>query len=120
MGTVYLFRGKAATGKTTLSSRLSQKLAIPVFRKDDITDAIKSGEYLTDRGAGNALCYDILCCILQTNLSLGADFIVDLALGDRGNAAFFLNRLDFKQNKVFRFFWIVAMRKHGSSGIWNG
>ena len=56
MGTVYLFRGKAATGKTTLSSRLSQKLAIPVFRKDDITDAIKSGEYLTDRGAGNALC----------------------------------------------------------------
>ena len=78
MGTVYLFRGKAATGKTTLSSRLSQKLAIPVFRKDDITDAIKSGEYLTDRGAGNALCYDILCCILQTNLSC-ADFIVDLA-----------------------------------------
>ena len=89
MGTVYLFRGKAATGKTTLSSRLSQKLAIPVFRKDDITDAIKSGEYLTDRGAGNALCYDILCCILQTNLSLGADFIVDLALATGAMRRFF-------------------------------
>ena len=89
MGTVYLFRGKAATGKTTLSNRLAQKLAIPVFCKDDITDAVKTGGYLTD---------------MQTNLNLGADFIVDLALGDRGNAAFFLNRLDFKQNRVFRFF----------------
>lgn len=104
MGTVYLFRGKAATGKTTLSNRLSQKLAIPVFRKDDITDALKTGGYLTDRAAGNAVCYDILCRMIQTNLDLGADFIVDLALGDRGNAAFFLNRLDFKQNRVFRFF----------------
>ena len=104
MGTVYLFRGKAATGKNDLIQPPVSKAGDPCFRKDDITDAIKSGEYLTDRGAGNALCYDILCCILQTNLSLGADFIVDLALGDRGNAAFFLNRLDFKQNKVFRFF----------------
>ena len=104
MGTVYLFRGKAATGKTTLSNRLAQKLAIPVFCKDDITDAVKTGGYLTDRAARNAVCYDVLCRIMQTNLNLGADFIVDLALGDRGNAAFFLNRLDFKQNRVFRFF----------------
>ncbi len=104
MGMVYLFRGKAATGKTTLSDRLAQKLSIPVFRKDDITDALKSGGHLPDRAARDAVCYDILCRILQTNLNLGADFIVDLALGDRSNAAFFLNRLDFKQNKVFRFF----------------
>lgn len=60
MGTVYLFRGKAATGKTTLSSRLAQKLAIPVFRKDDITDAIKSGEYLTDRAP--EMLYVMISC----------------------------------------------------------
>lgn len=102
MGTVYLFRGKAATGKTTLTNWLAQKLAIPVFRKDDIGISVQG--YLPDRAARDAVCYDILCRILQTNLNLGADFIVDLALGDRGNAAFFLSRLDFKQNKVFRFF----------------
>lgn len=54
MGTVYLFRGKAATGKTTLTNWLAQKLAIPVFRKDDISISVQG--YLPDRAARDAVC----------------------------------------------------------------
>lgn len=39
MSDIYIFRGKSATGKTTISNYLSRKLGIPVLRKDDIYDA---------------------------------------------------------------------------------
>ena len=56
MGTVYIFRGKAATGKTTLSNMLSQKLLIPVFRKDDIVDALKSSKNIHSESINNEVC----------------------------------------------------------------
>ena len=52
MGFVYIFRGKAATGKTTLSNLLAEKLSIPVFRKDNIIDALKSRQNF-DKGSIN-------------------------------------------------------------------
>lgn len=104
MGTVYIFRGKAATGKTTLSNMLSQKLLIPVFRKDDIVDALKSSKNIHSESINNEVCYNILYRIIQTNLDLNANFILDIALGDRKNAKAFFERLDFKDNNVLKFF----------------
>lgn len=108
MGNIYIFRGKAATGKTTLSDMLAKKLSIPVIRKDDIIDALKMTED-TDAGLiNNKVCYNILYKIIQTNLNLNADFIMDIALGDRNNAQYFFDRLDFGNNKIISFFVICS------------
>jgi len=104
MGKIYIFRGKAATGKSTLSNMLARKLSIPVIRKDDVIDALKMTENTGKELVNNKVCYNILCKIIQTNLDLGADFIIDSALGDRKNAEFFFDRLNFKDSKVLSFF----------------
>lgn len=104
MGTVYIFRGKAATGKTTLSDMLAEKLSIPVIRKDDVVDALKTSKNIEKSSINNEVCYNILYKIIQTNLDLHADFILDIGLVDRNNAAAFYGRLDFKSNRLIQFF----------------
>ena len=104
MGTIYIFRGKAATGKTTLSDMLAKKTSIPVIRKDDVVDALKSSQNIDKESINNEVCYNILYSIIQTNLNLGTDLILDIALGDRKNATWFFNRLDFKNNSIVKFF----------------
>ena len=112
MGNVYIFRGKAATGKSTLSDMLAKKLSIPVIRKDDIADALKMTH--TDKSfINNEVCYNILYKMIQTNLGLNADFILDIALGDRNNAKYFFDRLDFKNNKILSFLLFAAMKTNG-------
>lgn len=104
MGNVYIFRGKAAVGKSTLSDMIAKRLSIPVIRKDDIVDALKTTQDIDKRLINNTVCYNILYKIIQTNLNLGADFILDIALGDRQNAKAFFERLDFKNNNALWFF----------------
>ena len=104
MGNVYIFRGKAATGKTTLSNLIARELSIPVFRKDDIVDALKTSKNISKESINNEVCYNILYRMIQTNLDLKTDFILDIALGDRKNAEWFFKRLSFHNNKVIRFF----------------
>jgi len=103
MGTVYIFRGKAASGKTTLADMLARKLSIPVFRKDDVVDALKMTKDTNKELVNNEVCYNILYKMIQTNLDINCDFIIDTIPADRNNAKFFLDRLDVKNNKVFRF-----------------
>ena len=104
MGTVYIFRGKAATGKSTLANMLAKKLSIPVFCKDDIVDALKSSKNIDKESINNEVCYNILYKIIQTNLDLNTNFILDVALADTNNAKWFFGRLDFKENILFKFF----------------
>jgi len=103
MGNIYIFRGKAGTGKTTLSNRLSQTLSVPVFRKDDIVEALKTTENVDKSLISNAVCYNILCKQIQTNIDLKTDFVIDIAMGHRGTAEAFFNMLDFKDSTVFYF-----------------
>ena len=104
MGTIYIFRGKSAVGKTTLSNMLANKLSIPVIRKDDIVDALKTTENIDKSLINNEVCYNILHKLIQTNLDLGTDLILDIALGDRKNAKWFFDRLDFGNNNVLWYF----------------
>ncbi|GKX29469.1 hypothetical protein SH1V18_19490 [Vallitalea longa] len=104
MGTIYIFRGKAATGKTTLANMLGEKLSIPIFCKDDILDVLKSSRNIDESSIRNAICYDILLKIIQRSINLNADIIIDTALGNRKSAKYFFDRLDFKDNKTIKFY----------------
>ncbi len=83
---------------------LAQKLLIPVLRKDDIVDALKSSKNIDCGSINNEVFYNILSRIIQTNLDLNSNFILDIALVDRNNAKAFFERLDFKDNNVLKFF----------------
>jgi predicted kinase len=111
VGNVYIFRGLAGVGKTTLADMLGREFSIPVFRKDDIVDALKMTANIDVGVISNATCYNILCKMVQTNLDLGGDFILDIALGHRQNAEAFLERLDFGSNKVFKFLIVCSDEK---------
>ena len=108
MGNIYVFRGKAATGKTTLAEMLARRFCIPVIRKDDVVDALKTTAGIDKRLINNAVCYNILQRIIQTNLDVNADLILDIALGDRNNAKGFFDRLDFKGNTVIGLFVVCS------------
>ena len=56
----------------------------------------------------NTVCYNILYKLIQTNLDFNVDFIIDIALGDKKNANWFLDRFDFKDSKVFRFVTVCS------------
>lgn len=99
---IYIFRGKSATGKTTLTNILSQKLNVPVLRKDDIFDSLSKHE--TDIGILNSASYDILAKQIQTCIDNQSDIIIDIALQDTKALETFLNKIDFKNETVHRFF----------------
>lgn len=111
MGTIYIFRGIAATGKSTLANMLALRLSIPIFCKDDIVDVLKSSKNIDEKCISNEVCYNILHKIIQTNLNLNADFILDLGLGDRNNANWFFNRLNFRDNTIYKFLTYCSDKK---------
>ena len=44
----------------------------------------------------------------QANLDLNADFIMDIGLRDTNKAKDFFDRLDFKDNKIFKFLIVCS------------
>lgn len=99
---IYILRGKSATGKTTLSNMLSRNINVPVLRKDDIFDELHKHE--KDTSVLNAASYDVLARQIQTCIDNGADIIVDIALQHTPHLNTFLNKIDFKNGTVYRFF----------------
>lgn len=99
---IYIFRGKSATGKTTLTNILSQKLNVPVLRKDDIFDSLSKHE--KDIGILNSASYDILAAQIQTCIDNQSDVIIDVALQHTPSLKTFLNKIDFGDSTIYRFF----------------
>jgi len=105
MGNVYVFRGMAGVGKTTLAGMLASKLKIPMLCKDHIVEGAKMSQKIIDRTIlNNVLYFDIYYKIIQANLDLGVDMVLDVALGDRSHAQTFFDRLNFGNNQRFGFF----------------
>ena len=90
---------------------LAKKLSIPVIRKDDIVDALKTTPNIDKSLINNTVCYSILQRIIQTNLDLRVNFILDIALGDKQNAKWFYDRLNFHDNNILRFFIVCNDEK---------
>lgn len=101
MPSIYFFRGKAATGKTTITNILSNKINVPVLRKDDIFDVIS--HYIKDNSQVNSISYDLLSKLIQTNINNKTDIIVDIGLHNTNGWRTFQSKLDFEDCKKFTF-----------------
>jgi len=108
MGNIYVFRGKAASGKSTLAGMLARRLSVPIICKDDVVDALKTTPGIDKSLISNEIYYNILHKIIQTNLDIGVDMILDIALGHRHYAKAFFDKLDFKSNNITWFFIICS------------
>ena len=101
MPNIYFFRGKAATGKTTITDILSSKMNVPVLRKDDIFDVLSF--YLEDNSYKNSISYDMLSKLIQTNINNNTYIIVDIGLSNTNGWKTFQSKLELKDCKVFTF-----------------
>lgn len=75
MSVIILFRGKSATGKTTLSNELGRRLRLPVLHKDDLYDSIAG--HVTEHGSRNRICFDFLYRFLETIIHTNASIVLD-------------------------------------------
>lgn len=101
MSSIYFFRGKAATGKTTITDILSNKLNVSILRKDNIFDVIS--QYITDNSLNNCVTYDLLSKLIQINIDNGTDVIVDIGLSNTDGWNTFQSKINFKNSTVFTF-----------------
>ena len=68
MPKIILFRGRAGTGKSTLSNELAKRINVPVLHKDDIYDTVAG--FVKEHGSRNKICFDFLYFYLE-NILLG-------------------------------------------------
>lgn len=80
MAKIILFRGKAGTGKTTLSNELAKRLQLPVLHKDDIYDSVSS--FVSEHTLRNKICFDFLYRFLQNVIDANTDIILDFGLNN--------------------------------------
>lgn len=101
MAKLIVFRGKAATGKTLLSSEISKKLNLFVVRKDNIFDPISSS--ISDNLLNNKICYDIIASLVQKNLYSNIDVILDVSLANTDSYKLFLSKIDLSYHILTSF-----------------
>lgn len=70
---LYIFSGLPGTGKSTLSSVLSQQLGATYLRVDVVEQAMRDAGVWVDGPAGYMVCYEIA----SQNLKLGLDVVAD-------------------------------------------
>ena len=106
MSTLYIFRGKAATGKTTLTDHLSKEWNIPVLRKDDVYDPLANTGL--DHGQINRASFEILAQITRTNIQNSSDLILDISLAHTPHIREFLSKIPLENVKVKAFLCICS------------
>ena len=111
---IYIFRGKAATGKTTLAKACNDQKGIPVISKDTFfDDLLLKGLSWKD---ANQVAYDTLADRIQAFHDLGHDLIVDIGLSHRPFFRNFLSKMKLEDVKYFLFdcedkVWQERMRR---------
>lgn len=98
---IYIFRGKAATGKTLITDTLSKNINVPVLRKDDIYD--KLAIHYSNSSELNRATFDILIGIIQTNIKTNCDMIIDVGLAHNPNFEQFILNIDLSSCVVSQF-----------------
>lgn len=80
MPKIILFRGKAGTGKSTLSNELAMRLNVPVLHKDDIYDSVAG--FVPEHSSRNKICFDFLYRFLENVINSKAIIILDYGLNN--------------------------------------
>ncbi|MFD0697649.1 AAA family ATPase [Paenibacillus sp. GCM10027628] len=80
MPKIILFRGRAGTGKSTISNELAKRLNVPVLHKDDIYDSVAG--FVPEHGSRNKICFDFLYRFLENVIHSNTAIILDYGLNN--------------------------------------
>lgn len=80
MPKIILFRGRAGTGKSTLSNELAKRLNVPVLHKDDIYDSVAG--FVPEHSSRNKICFEFLYRFLENVIDSNATIILDFGLNN--------------------------------------
>jgi predicted ABC-type ATPase len=109
---ILFFRGKAATGKTTLASLVSKQKNFIVISKDEVfDDLLKQG---FDWETANSLTYDELARMIQHYYDKDLNVIVDLGLAHTPYFTKFLEKMTLNLQRVRMFLFVCK-----SNEIWE-
>ena len=106
MGKLYIFRGIAATGKSTITDLISREFNITVLRKDDVYDMLSSE--LSDHNIKNKLSYNVLAKLIRSNLSLNGTLIIDIGLSNLQHLEEFLGKINLPEIEITKFLCICS------------
>ena len=109
---ILFFRGKAATGKSTVAKIVSNHRNFKVISKDSVFD-----ELLTqglDWSTATSLAYDILADTIQECHDRGINVIVDLGLAHTPYFTKFFSKMRLDLEKVRLFLFVC-----GNNEIWE-
>ncbi len=98
---IYMFRGKAATGKTSLAHYLGKKYQLLTLSKDDLFDVCFQHGFSIKEC--NSLAYDLLVKLIQQSIHQSLDLIVDVGLSDTQSLIQFLSRIEMNSSELVLF-----------------
>lgn len=109
---ILFFRGKAATGKSTVAEIISKQRNFKVVSKDSMFDALLIQGL--DWSTANTLAYDKLAESIQVCHDRELDIIVDLGLAHTPYFTKFFNKMKLDFEKVRLFLFVC-----GNNEIWE-
>lgn len=98
---IYFFRGKAATGKSTLALAIQNTREIEILSKDCFYDAFLREGQSTSEATSNA--YEALAKAIDHYHSKGLDAIVDIGLAHKPYFEAFLSKLSLTHYQSYLF-----------------
>lgn len=98
---IYFFRGKAATGKSTLALAIQNTREIEILSKDCFYDAFLREGQSTSEATSNA--YDALCDAIKSCHQNGKPAIVDIGLAHKPYFEAFLSKLSLTHYQSYLF-----------------
>ncbi|MFC4102481.1 AAA family ATPase [Paenibacillus xanthanilyticus] len=78
MATIVLFRGKAGTGKSTLSRAIAGRLHIIALHKDDLYDSVAA--FVPEHALRNQICFAFLYRFLEGVIESNSPMLLDFGL----------------------------------------
>lgn len=104
---IYIFRGKAATGKTSCANLVGNALKIDVISKDYIFDNLLTEGLEWDKA--NSISYDKLIDIINTKIDSSTDCIVDVGLAYTPYYIDFVDKIKKNQNTISSYNFICSV-----------
>lgn len=103
---ILFFRGKAATGKSSVAKVISEEKNFQLLSKDIIFDKLLSDGMQWDQA--NAIAYDKLAQTIQEHHDNHNDIIVDIGLAHTPFFEIFLSKMNLDEKNVRHFLFICS------------
>jgi len=103
---ILFFRGKAATGKSSLANLIQQKVGYDIISKDSIFDELLIQGLDWDNA--NSITYNELANKIQNFHDSNNNVILDIGLSHTPSFVHFLSKMNLNKNNIKQFLFVCS------------